>query len=253
MSFSMLPPELRNLIWEFALPGPRSHIVETSQTIKKKKIPLVLQINQESREFALKLMPVLFDGTNVAGCDNCQFTYFNSKIDTLRFPGFRDTSERFDFFMGPRYPRRILGRPAAPVKECDMVKSIEISGWMPYHKCFELNKTGYFRNLERLVVRQQPFENCPYQLSSPGPADRAQAYIIIHEMTWKAIKYYEFFEQQVKLGNIAAIPDIVFIFTKADARLILSTGASTLDFSGTRAVMNKAVENMLIARRTLKH
>ncbi|KAF7924625.1 uncharacterized protein EAE97_010576 [Botrytis byssoidea] len=100
MSFSMLPAELRAIIWEFAILKPRSHIVKSNQMMKKNKIPVLFQINHESREFALKYMPLLFDGTNLAGCDDLHFNYFNPKIDTLCL---YDMDENIAFFMGPRY------------------------------------------------------------------------------------------------------------------------------------------------------
>ncbi|TGO60007.1 hypothetical protein BCON_0039g00380 [Botryotinia convoluta] len=188
---------------------------------KKKNILVLFQINHESREFALKHMPLLFDGTNLAGCDDFHFNYFNPKIDTLCL---YDMTDNNNFFMGPRnFFERI--RPdipeIAPIKECDMVKSIEIR-----------NLT---KDTDSLLSKTRPFFS--------SPADQANT--IIYMMTSWAIEYYRFFSQQVALGKIAAIPDIVFIITKADARFILSTGVSTLEFSGTRTVMNKAVENLL--------
>ncbi|KAF7913504.1 uncharacterized protein EAE98_011529 [Botrytis deweyae] len=246
MSFSMLPPELRAIIWEFALPKPRSHIVKSNQmTTKKKKIPVLFQINHESREFVLKHMQLLFEGTNLAGCEDFHFIYFNPKIDTLCL---YDMDVNFKFFIGPRkFSQRGEPHPdtweVAPIKECDMVKSLEIKkGRKATHSL--LSKTGYFRNLERLVVRfQKSFGESLYPPFYSSPAHRANT--IIFWMTSWAMFYYRFFSLQVTRGKIAAIPDIVFIITKADARFILSTGVSTLEFSGTRTVMNKAVENRL--------
>ncbi|KAF7909267.1 hypothetical protein EAE99_011482 [Botrytis elliptica] len=245
MSFSMLPPELRAIIWEFALPKPRSHIVKSNQmTTKKKKIPVLFQINRESREFVLKHMQLLFEGTNLAGCEDFNFIYFNPKIDTLCL---YDMEDNFKFFMGPRnfFLRGV--RPdnweVAPMKECDMVKSLEIKNVTKDTDSL-LSKTGYFRNLERLVVRfQKSFGEALYPPFYSSPAHQANT--IIFWMTSWAMTYYRFFSLQVTRGKIAAIPDIVFIITKADARFILSTGVSTLEFSGTRTVMNKAVENRL--------
>lgn len=190
-------------------------------------------------------MPLLFDGTNLAGCDDFHFIYFNPKIDTLCL---YDMSENVTFFMGPRYypryypPRYDIDFPEmAPIKECDMVKSIEFTGWATNEKSL-LSKTGYFRNLERLVVRYReslkPYFHSPLFTSPAG-----KAYSMIDMMTKRAKYYYKFFSRRVRRREIAAMPDIVFIITKADARFILSTGVSTLKFSGTRAVMNKVVEN----------
>ncbi|TGO77162.1 hypothetical protein BELL_0120g00150 [Botrytis elliptica] len=238
MSFSMLPPELRAIIWGFALPKPRSHIVKSNQmTTKKKKIPVLFQINRESREFVLKHMQLLFEGTNLAGCEDFHFIYFNPKIDTLCL---YDMEDNFKFFMGPRnfFLRGV--RPdnweVAPIKECEMVKSLEIKNVTKDTDSL-LSKTG-------LVVRfQKSFGEALYPPFYSSPAHQANT--IIFWMTSWAMTYYRFFSLQVTRGKIAAIPDIVFIITKADARFILSTGVSTLEFSGTRTVMNKAVENRL--------
>ncbi|KAF7853578.1 uncharacterized protein EAF02_011883 [Botrytis sinoallii] len=245
MSFSMLPFELRAMIWEFALPKPRSHIVKSNQMTKKKKIPVLFQINKESREFVLKHMQLLFEGTNLAGCEDFHFIYFNPKIDTLCL---YDMDDNFKFFMGPRnFAQRGEPHPdtreVAPIKECDMVKSLEMKNETKDAKSL-LSKTGYFRNLERLVVRFETSfrpQLCSQFFSSPGHL----ADSIICMMTSWAMSYYRFFSLQVMRREIAAIPDIVFIITKADARCILSSGVSTLEFSGTRTVMNKAVENRL--------
>ncbi|TGO41391.1 hypothetical protein BHYA_0022g00300 [Botrytis hyacinthi] len=224
MSFSMLPAELRAMIWEFSLPKPGSHIVKTNQMTKKKKIPVLFQINYESREFALKHMPLLFDGTNIAGCDDSYFNHFNPKINTLCL---YDMDENVTFFMGPRYyPRRndIEFPESAPIKECDIVKSIEFKGWTS--------------NKKSLLRKNRIF-------SKPPKTSPDQKNAIIHLMTSLAEDYYRFFSLRVTRREIAAIPDIVFIITKADARFIFSTSVSTLEFSGTRTVMNKAVENRL--------
>ncbi|TGO57232.1 hypothetical protein BOTNAR_0206g00180 [Botryotinia narcissicola] len=122
--------------------------------------------------------------------------------------------EDIAFFMGPRYhlQRHDIDFPEiTPIKECDMVKSIEVRCLAP-----DMNSL----------------------LTDPANA-------IIHAMTSSAMKCWEFFSRQVELRKIAAIPDIIFIVTKADARFILSTGVSTLEFSGTRTVMNKVAEKFL--------
>ena len=236
MSFAMLPAELRSLIWEFALPKPRFHLIKSNKMTTKKNIPVLFQINQESREFALKHMPLIFDGTNLAGCDDYHFNYFNPRIDTLCL---YDTSDNFKFFMGPWYWHGIP--EIAPIKECDMVKSIEIKQKNGFRLPL-VSKTGYFQNLERLVVRFQESFRLNTRLNVGGPAEHANR--IVDLVVQDSRPYYAFFRRQVADGKIAVIPDIVFILTRSDVRFILSAGVSTLEFSGTRTVMNKAVKEL---------
>jgi 2EXR family len=66
--FPKLATELRLKIWKLALPGPRVVVVEYSKTTKlpfsPARIPVILQVNRESRDEALKsyTLALGFDG-----------------------------------------------------------------------------------------------------------------------------------------------------------------------------------------------
>ncbi|KAH8784373.1 hypothetical protein BGZ57DRAFT_925369 [Hyaloscypha finlandica] len=89
--FPKLPPELRNKIWEFALPGPRKITIETwdcvivhvklqhrhRQQQNKSDIPVTLHVCRDSRAIALKHYSLAFSYRLLRA------VYFDFEIDTL--------------------------------------------------------------------------------------------------------------------------------------------------------------------------
>lgn len=59
--FPRLPPELRQAIWEVALPGPQTLAISGSdKSICRPKVPNLLHVNLEARIIALKTYKLSF-------------------------------------------------------------------------------------------------------------------------------------------------------------------------------------------------
>lgn len=94
--FPKLPTELRLMIWRAARPGPRTIELKWRNDIGRwtsiAKPPVILQVNAESREEALKHYQLWFDGTSVPSEDGGKYSrnanlpmrtiYFDNRIDT---------------------------------------------------------------------------------------------------------------------------------------------------------------------------
>ncbi|KAI9649645.1 hypothetical protein NHQ30_002226 [Ciborinia camelliae] len=204
--FGDLPIEIRFMIWELTLPGPRSHIIKSNSMVtrvKTRRIPMALKVNFESRDFALKKLTLLFGGTNLIGSENCHALYFNPKLDTLCLFAHRNT---FHFLMGPcynqtrldfdaitwQYGHRAIQQPE-PIRECDMVTSLEF----PKVRRQRLVDTAYFRNLKKLTIRYSSYL-LDYTSQLEDPLERAR--VNVDFLIEQGQRVYQVFKRESNWG-----------------------------------------------------
>ncbi|KAF7879226.1 hypothetical protein EAF04_000423 [Stromatinia cepivora] len=251
MSWSELPIEIRFTIWELTFPGPRTIIVTSNEIKSKDKIPVAFHVNYESRKHIGGLMSFLFEGTNLVGSENCQFLYFNSKIDTLFLDDSSDLG-KFQFLIGPCWNQRWLDsfikvprgfhhlaiQNPESIKECDMVTSLEIRQGIN-----KLDQVCFFKNLEKFTIRYNEYlmACAPRDLRTPIQ----RALIMRNRLIHDAMVVYGLFQKRLDAGFITKIPEIILSPLFSDAHDIVSSGVSTLKFKFRKA------RNATLARITM--
>ncbi|CAD6456186.1 a2668643-7331-476a-abd0-8b10e6e6311a-CDS [Sclerotinia trifoliorum] len=244
MPWSALPSEIRCMIWEYTFSEPRTFSIATNEMKDPNyKLPVALQVNYESRCHVKRKLPLLFDGTNLVGSENCHFLYFNPGVDTLFLSDSSDFG-MFQFLIGPCWnqrwidslvrlrfrvrgaPRRVAIEYPEPIKECDIVTSLTI--------CQDLDKIDqlfFFRKLEKLTI---DYDRSVIWLGLWTPRGHQtlnqRARMIENSLINHAKIIYGLFQTRINAGFITKIPEILFFPLFSDVQDMVSAGFSTLEF-----------------------
>ncbi|KAF7948700.1 hypothetical protein EAE96_007894 [Botrytis aclada] len=229
-AFTSLPAELRVMIWKELISEPQTIRITDNTMIHNRshsrQNPAVLYVNHESRTEALKHLKRLFDGVNGNGHPE-QFKYFNPSSDLIYFDG---GATRLFEFPPTILPPVIDLSNEAPMVQADDVLYIQVDE----DQVNEHGPAAYFRNLKYFGVQftmSRLGGNHFIPQFAKDAADSQRFVRYIHgEMRLNTRFVRAWFQSRLSAGLISRVPRIEVLLTRANQRIVDSTGQYAVDY-----------------------